>query len=158
MMQTDVPIGGGGQPGPDIPPAGVPPTSIPPAPGPIPPLGREANKDARMWGMFCHLAGLCFLLPIVPGIGAVIGPLIVWVLRKETSPFVDEQGKEAVNFQITMLIYGIISTVLLLACIGIVLLPAVAVIDIVLAIIAAVKANDGHHYRYPKPFIIRFIK
>jgi uncharacterized protein len=148
MMQTDEPIQGGGQPG----------SAIPPAAGPAGPLGQETNKDARMWAMFCHLAGLCFLLPIVPGVGAVIGPLIVWVLRKEQSPFVDEQGKEAVNFQITMFIYGIVAAILLLACIGIVLLPAVAIADIVLAIVGGVRANDGYHYRYPKPFIIRFIK
>ena len=148
MMQTDQPIPGGGQPGPDV----------PPTPAPMGPLEREENKDARMWAMLCHLAGLCFLLPIVPGVGAVIGPLIVWVLKKDQAPFIDEQGKEAVNFQITMLIYGIIAAILLLACIGVVLLPAVAIIDIVLAIVAAVRVNDGYHYRYPKPFIIRFIK
>ncbi len=147
-MQTDEPAQGGGQPG----------STIPPAAGPTGPVGLETNKDARMWGMFCHLAGLCFLLPIIPGVGAVIGPLVVWVLKKDQSPFVDEQGKEAVNFQITMFIYGIVAALLMLACIGIVLLPAVVIADIVLTIIAAVRVNDGIHYRYPKPLIIRFIK
>jgi uncharacterized protein len=57
-----------------------------------------------------------------------------------------------------MLIYGAISAILLLTCIGFVLLPSVALTDIVLAIIAAIKANDGYHYQYPKPFIIRLVK
>lgn len=142
------------------PPGGGPANSAgaPPMAGPVGPQERETDKDARMWGMFCHLAGLAFLVPVVLGVGAVIGPLIVWIIKKEQFPFVDEQGKEAINFQLTMLIYGIVSLVLFLACIGFILLPAVALIDIVLAVIAAVSANDGYHHRYPKPFIIRFIK
>lgn len=122
------------------------------------PVGPETNRDARMWAMICHLAGLAFLLPIVPGIGSVLGPLIVWLIKKDQFPFVDEQGKEALNFQITMLIYGVVAGLLIFACIGIILLPAVVIVDIALVIIAAIKANDGFHYRYPYPLIFRFIK
>ena len=119
------------------------------------PQDRETNKEARMWGMLCHLAGFAF---VVAGIGAVVGPLVVWLIKKDQFPFVDDQGKEAVNFQITMLIYSVIALVLCFACIGFVLLPAVGLIDIVFIILAAIKANDGYAYRYPKPFIIRLIK
>jgi hypothetical protein len=143
----------------DVPGSGEPqgPPSVPPViePGQT---DREMSRDARMWAMICHLAGFAFLLPVVPGIGSVIGPLIAWLIKKDQYPFVDEQGKEAVNFQITMLIYGIVAALSMLICIGVVLLPAVAIVDIVLIIIAAIKANDGYHYRYPYPLIIRFIK
>ena len=141
----------------DVPESGEPqgPPSVPPViePGQA---DREMNRDARMWAMLCHLAGLAFL--VVPAIGSVIGPLIVWLIKKDQYPFVDEQGKEALNFQITMLIYGFVAGLLMFVCIGFLLLPAVAIVDIVLLIIAAIKANDGHHYRYPYPLIIRFIK
>ena len=116
----------------------------------------ELSKDTRMWAMWCHLSGLAGFLPIVPGIGCVIAPLIVWQMKKEEGPFVDENGKEALNFQISILIYGIIAGLLIMACIGIVLLPAVVVFDVVFLIIAALKANKGESYRYP--LTIRFVK
>ena len=122
------------------------------------PMAREPDSDARMWAMFTHLAGLAFLLPVVPGIGSIIGPLIIWLLKKDQYPFVDDQGKEALNFQITMFIYGAVAGLLVLVCIGIVLLPAVIIADIVLIVLAAMKANEGYAYRYPYPLIIRFIK
>jgi len=118
------------------------------------PGSKEVNKDARMWAMFCHLAALAGL--VVPVVGCIIGPLIVWQIKKEEFTFVDEQGKEAVNFQISMLIYGIVAGLLCFVCVGFVLLPAVAVFDLIFLLIAAVKANDGEHYRYP--LTIRFIK
>ena len=120
------------------------------------PGSNEINKDARMWAMWCHLSVLAGFLPIVPGIGCVIAPLIIWQMKKEEGPFVDENGKEALNFQISMLIYGVVAGLLIMACVGIVLLPAVVVFDIVFLIIAALKANKGEHYRYP--LTIRFVK
>ena len=119
-------------------------------------MGKEVNKDARMWAMFCHLGGLAALLPILPFIGGIIAPLIIWQIKKDEYPFVNEQGKEAVNFQISILIYELVAGLLIFACIGAFLLPAVMIFDIVFLIIAAIKANDGFHYRYP--LCIRFIK
>ena len=119
-------------------------------------ISKEVNKDARMLSMFCHLGGLAALLPILPVVGGIIAPLIIWQIKKDEHPFVDEQGKEAVNFQISILIYELVAILLLFACIGIPLLPAVIVFDIVFLVIAAIKANDGLHYRYP--LCIRFIK
>ena len=118
--------------------------------------GKEVSKDARMWAMFCHLGGLAGLLPIVPAIGSIIAPLIIWQIKKDEFPFVNEQGKEAVNFQISMLIYALIAGALICVGIGIFLLPVVGVFDLVFLLIAAVKANNGEHYRYP--LTIRFIK
>ena len=77
-------------------------------------------------------------------------------IKKDEYPFVDDQGKEAVNFQISMLIYGIVAGLLIFACVGVVLLPAVVIVDVIFLLIAAVKANNGEHYRYP--LTIRFIK
>ncbi|MHC4623710.1 MAG: DUF4870 domain-containing protein [Planctomycetota bacterium] len=114
----------------------------------------EVSKDARMWAMFCHLAGLALF--ILPGIGNVVGPLIFWQIKKDEFAFVDNQGKEAVNFQISMSIYGAVAGLLCFACVGVFLLPAVVVVDLVFLLIAAVKANNGESYRYP--LCIRFIK
>jgi len=116
--------------------------------------GKELNKDARMWAMICHLSALAGL--VVPVVGCIVGPLVVWQIKKEEFHFVNEQGKEAVNFQISMLIYGVVAALLIFACIGTFLLPAVAIFDLIFLLIAAVKANDGYHYRYP--LTIRFIK
>jgi uncharacterized Tic20 family protein len=120
---------------------------------------KETNRDARMWAMICHLAGLAGY--IVPVVGNIVAPLIVWQIKKDDFPFVDEQGKEAVNFQISMSLYALIGSVLcLITCVGAVLIPfvviAVGIVDLVFLLIAAVKANNGQHYRYP--LTIRFIK
>jgi len=105
------------------------------------------SKDARMWGMLCHLLGL---------FTSFVGPLIIWLLKKEEDPFIDNQGKEALNFQITMAIAWIVSALLTFVCIGAFLGVAVSVVDIIFCIIASIKANGGEAYRYPVS--IRFIK
>lgn len=131
----------------------------PEGPGGVPPLSppvREENKDARLWAMLAHLAGLAMF--VLPAFGAVIGPLVVWLIKKEEHPFVDDQGKESVNFQITMLIYLFVAGLTTLICIGFVLAPAVLLADLIFLIIAAIKANEGEYYRYPKYLIFRFIK
>ena len=116
--------------------------------------GVQISKDARMWAMFCHLAGLCAF--ILPGIGNIIGPLIIWQLKKEEHPFVDTNGKEALNFQISVTIYELATIPLMFICVGVPLLFAVAIGSIVFLLIAAVKANNGEEYRYP--LTIRFVK
>jgi uncharacterized Tic20 family protein len=123
--------------------------AVPPGPG-----SKEINKDARTWAMFCHLAGLAgFVIPVV---GNIVAPLVIWQVKKEDFPFVDEHGKEAVNFQISMSLYGLICIPLFFVCIGPFLLAAVGIVDLVFLLIAAVKANNGEHYRYP--LTIRFVK
>jgi len=118
-------------------------------------VSEEISKDSQMWAMICHLAGLAGL--IMPAIGNIAAPLVVWQIKKDDDPFIDEQGKEAVNFQISMTIYGFVSAVLIpVFCTGFFLLATVYVIDLIFLLIAAVKANNGYHYRYP--LTIRFIK
>ena len=114
----------------------------------------ELPNDAKNWAMICHLAGFFgFGLPVA---GHVVGPLIIWMLKRDEHPFIDHQGKEAVNFQISMVIYGAILTPTLCLLIGIPLLVALMITDIVLMIIAAVSASRGEPYRYP--LTIRLVK
>lgn len=111
------------------------------------------QKDERNWGMFCHLAALAgFIVPL----GNVIGPLIIWLIKKDESAFVDDQGKESLNFQISFTIYALVALILVIVVIGIVLLIALGVLMLILVIVAAIKASNGEHYRYPMS--IRFIK
>ena len=116
----------------------------------------ELSKDVRMWAMFCHLAGLAgFVIPVI--ISGIIAPLIIWQIKKDDHAFVDENGKEAVNFQISIGIYALVSALLIpVFCIGAFLLMAVGIFNLVFLLIAAIKANNGEHYRYP--LCIRFIK
>jgi len=118
------------------------------------------DKDARMWATFCHLAALLGLLgPFSAGFGSIlgiVGPLVVWLIKKDEYDLVNDQGKEALNFQITVLIAVIVSALLRLILIGFFLLFVVAIADIIFVIIAAIKANQGERYRYP--VCIRFIK
>ncbi len=108
---------------------------------------REVSKDARMWAMLCHL------LAIFTGF---LAPLIIWLIKKDEDPFVDEHGKEALNFQITVCIALFVSAILTMVCIGFFMLMAVVIGNIVFCVLATVKANKGEPYRYPVS--IRFIK
>ncbi len=104
------------------------------------------SKDDRTWALFAHLSALSGL--IIP-FGSILGPLIVWLVKKEEMPFVNDQGKEAINFNITVALAGIVSAVLTLILIGFLLLLALFIYWIVMTIIAGIKANEGEAYRYP---------
>ena len=108
----------------------------------------SVSSEARQWAMICHLSGLI--------LGFGVGPLIVWLLKKNEHGFVDEQGKEALNFQITMLLAAFAGVILALVLVGFLILPAVGVMMVVFPIIAGIKANEGVHYRYP--LTLRLIK
>lgn len=103
--------------------------------------------------MFCHLSALAgFIIPF----GNIIGPLILWQMKKAESAFIDDQGKEALNFQITIGIAALICLVLIFVLIGAFLLPLVGIVALIFTIIGAIKANEGVTYRYP--FAIRLVK
>jgi uncharacterized protein len=112
------------------------------------------NKDERMWGMFAHLSAFAGIL--LPGVGHLLGPLVVWLVKRETMPFVNDQGKEALNFQITATIGLVVAGLLCFVLIGLVLLPLVGLADVIFTVLAAVKANEGVAYRYP--VTLRLIK
>ena len=105
------------------------------------------SKDVRNWAMGCHMIALVGLLG--NGIGFLLGPLILWLIKREDHPFIDEQGKEAINFQLTMMLAFFVSALLIVVVIGIVLLPILVILNVVFTIIAGIKAANGEHYRYP---------
>ena len=110
-------------------------------------IGVELNRDARTWGMLCHLASLSGYIGVP--LGNFIGPLLVYLIKKDEFNFVDDQGREALNFQLNMFVYALISGLLCLVVIGIVLLPLVLILDLVFTIIATMEASKGRRYRYP---------
>jgi len=117
------------------------------------PAAPARNPEERQWGMFAHLAGLAGL--VVP-FASLLGPLIIWQLKKNEMPFVDDQGKEALNFQITAALAALLSTALMVVLIGFLLLPVVLLGWLVFTIIGAIRANEGEAYRYP--FTVRLIR
>ena len=103
------------------------------------------TADERQWGMFAHLSGLVasfFGLPF-------LGPLIVLLTKGKESAWVEKHAKEALNFQITASVAIFVSALLMFVVIGICLLPVVAIGALVLTVLAGIKANEGHMYRYP---------
>lgn len=111
------------------------------------------DRQARMWAMLCHLSAFSFW--IIP-FGHILGPLIIWLIKRDDHPFINEQGKESLNFQISLSIYLIVSAILVLALIGFVLFFIVGIVGFIFVIVAAVKANEGVSYRYP--LTIRFLR
>lgn len=117
-------------------------------PGPPGPDG-----EARKWAMFCHYAAFAWFF--APMIGNVIGPLVIWQLKRESDPYVDAQGKEALNFQITLSLALMVCGALAWVVIGFPLMALVSVVGLVLTVIGGIRANEGKPWRYP--FCIRFL-
>ncbi|HSM80541.1 MAG TPA: DUF4870 domain-containing protein [Nodosilinea sp.] len=113
----------------------------------------DSNPESRMWAMLAHLSALSgFIVPF----GNIIGPLLIWLIKRDEMSFVNDQAKEALNFNISMTIYMAIAGVLIFVLIGIPILIVLAIAWLVLAIMAAVKANEGTVYRYP--LTLRLVK
>lgn len=118
---------------------------------PIPPAGPD--KESRTWAMVVHLSGFAgYFIPIA---GNILAPLIIWQMKKE-DPFVDDQGKEALNFQITATLAYLVGGLTACLGIGLIIMLVVVAAVIVLMILAALQANNGVAYRYP--FSLRLIK
>lgn len=116
------------------------------------PAHLPGTRDERNWAMFCHLISFSgYLIPF----GNILGPLVLWLLKREESPLVDDQGKESLNFQISLTIYFFISIVLCFLVIGLFILPVLMIASLILVVIATIKASEGERYRYPLTF--RFI-
>ena len=123
------------------------------------------SADERQWAMFAHLSALVggiLTSGWAGSLGCFIGPLIIWMIKKDTMPFVDDQGKEALNFNITLAILGVAMLILTVITFGIGALLTVpvglaaAVGWLVLTVIASIKASEGVAYRYP--LTLRLIK
>ena len=127
---------------------------------PPPPSGDAPSAEERQWGLFGHLSSLAGL--VTGGIGNIVGPLVIWLIKKDTMPFAADQAKEALNFNITLLIIGVILLLLTMITFGIGAILTVpvglllCVAWLVLTIMAAMKSNEGVAYRYP--FTLRLIK
>ncbi|MDY6905930.1 MAG: DUF4870 domain-containing protein [Thermodesulfobacteriota bacterium] len=104
--------------------------------------------------MLCHLSALAGLTGIP--FGNIIGPLIVWLIKKDQFPFVDAQGRESLNFQISMTLYTMLAVLLCFVLIGFLLLPVLLIANLVLIILACLKTSKGIAYRYP--LTIRLIR
>jgi uncharacterized Tic20 family protein len=113
-----------------------------------------AKKADHTMGMLCHLVALTMLLGVP--MGHLLGPLVIWLIKRQEDPFVDACGKESLNFQISMTIYFAISFLLAFIVIGFFMMIGVMILNITLTIIAAIKASEGTSYTYP--CTIRFIK
>ena len=113
-----------------------------------------SSPNVRTWNVLCHATALAGFF--VPWAGHILGPLIVWLAKRNDSPEIDEYGKESLNFQISMLIYNVIAGVLCLVLIGFVILGILHILNLVLVIIASIQASEGKFYRYP--LAIRLIK
>ncbi|MFO7754761.1 MAG: DUF4870 domain-containing protein [Bacteroidales bacterium] len=113
---------------------------------------RVLTEKERNWAMFCHLS--TFAGTIIP-FGGIIGPLICWSTKRHESVFVDQNGKQALNFQLSMLLYTIICIPLMFIIIGIVLLGGLLLLELICVIIASIRAAQGELYKYPLsiPFI-----
>jgi uncharacterized protein len=107
------------------------------------------TSDDRLLGLLSHL------LAIVPGVG-ILGPLVIYLIKRGQSSFVEENAKESLNFQITMILAFIISAILMVVWIGFILLVILGVAEVVLVIIATIRASENKIYRYP--FNLRLIK
>ncbi|HEX7589590.1 MAG TPA: DUF4870 domain-containing protein [Demequinaceae bacterium] len=107
----------------------------------------ELTSDERTQGMLAHLLNIFF---------PAVGPLVIWLIGKDKSAFVDTEGKEALNWGITLVAGWIVGGILLVVLIGILILMAVGIAALVFGIMGAIAANKGQNYRYP--FTFRFIK
>ena len=113
----------------------------------------EVTKDEKTMGMLCYL--LVFSGLVIP-FGSIIGPLILWLIKKDDMPFVDKCGKEILNFQITVAIAVTVCSFLFFLVIPIFLIPIIVIANAVFTIMGALKANEGQDYQYP--FAIKLIK
>jgi uncharacterized protein len=122
------------------------------------------QRPSRVWEVLCHLSSLSAFLGVP--FGHLLGPLVCWLIKRGDSPTVDANGKESLNFQLSMTLYGLaiggVAVFLLLTIVGILLLPllipvvaALMLMNLILVIVAAVKAGNGEVYRYP--LTIRFL-
>ena len=125
----------------------------PPAPNPSAVSVMSPEAALKQWGLFLHLSLLAgFLVPL----GGLVVPIVIWQMKKQEIPGLDEHGCNAMNFIISMFIYGAICIPLVFLFIGIPLLIILGILGVVFPIIAALKANEGVCWKYP--MAITFLK
>jgi len=114
---------------------------------PPPPIITATSSTVRTWCVLAHATALVgFLVPLA---GHIVGPLIIWLAKRADSPEIDAHGKESMNFQLSMLIYNLISGLLCLVLIGFFALAILHILNVVFVIVASIQASEGRLYRYP---------
>lgn len=108
---------------------------------------KKLSPKEKNWGVLAHASA--FLMFLIPGAGGIIGCLIIWLLKRDESAYVDDQAKEALNFNITVFVYEIIAGIMVFIAIGVPLLIAISVFWFTFTVIGMVKASKGLKYRYP---------
>jgi uncharacterized Tic20 family protein len=114
------------------------------------PITYEVSSNSRNLAMVSHLSAFVAFF----GIPSLVGPLVLWLLNRD-DPYVEGQAKEALNFNISFLLYGVVAAISIVLLVGLLALPAVLITWFVLVIVASVKAANGEDYRYP--VTIRFV-
>ena len=107
----------------------------------------STQKQERTWATFCHLSALVAFIGIP--FGNILGPLVIWLIKKNEMPLVEQEGKAALNFQISMTIYTVVAFILCFVAIGFLLIFPIILVNVVLVVIAAIKTSNGEKYQYP---------
>ena len=124
----------------------------PPPPPPV--VTTSSSSDVRTWCVLCHASALLGLF--FHFLGHLLGPLIVWLIKRGDSAEIDAHGKESLNFQLSMLIWDAIAVILCFVLIGVPILILLWVLNTIFVIVASIQASEGKVYRYP--LAIRLIK
>lgn len=119
-------------------------TSMTPAPPVVTP---PAPRKDRTWVVLCHLSALASF--VLPHLGSVVGPLVIWLVKRDQDPEVNAHGKEVLNFNLSFLIWHAIAWVLCIVLIGFLLLPIVILLWLILVVVGSYKASEGTLYKYP---------
>jgi len=107
---------------------------------------RELSETERNWAMLCHLSAFAgYFFPF----GGIIGPLICWLTRKDESQWVDQNGKQSMNFQLSITLYMVLAIPLCFILIGIPIVIFLGFLEVICIIIASVKASKGEEFKYP---------
>jgi uncharacterized protein len=136
---------------------------LPPAPPSLPPQTSAPASDEHTWALVLHLSALLHLLGgTLPGTN-ILGPLVIWLLKRSDSPYLDEVGKRVLNFQISWAIYftvaWLVAGMLMIVFVGFLLVPLIAIAFIawlVFTIIGAVRQSNRESYEFP--LTIQFLK
>jgi uncharacterized protein len=110
------------------------------------------SESDRNWAMFCHLSAFgAFVFPF----GGIIGPMVFWLSRKETSEWVDKNGKASLNFQLSMLLYTVLCIPLFFILVGFFIAAVLFILEFIMIIVASIRAANGQEFSYPLsiPFI-----
>jgi uncharacterized Tic20 family protein len=133
------------EPTPDDGSAGTESAMSEPVPQPVPPAPAAGGMDSKNKAVFAHLSAFLTFV----GLPAPIGPLVAWLVLKDQDAYAADQAKEALNFNLSFLLYAIVAGVSLFLLVGFVLLPVVLILWFIFPILAAIAASRGEWYRYP---------